>query len=330
MDLRTTYLGLELAHPLMPGASPLVDDLDQTRRLEDAGASAIVLHSLFEEQVVAEELGALARWERTADAFPEALSYMPHPLSFPMGPDGYLELVRRTKEAVAVPVIASLNGVTPGGWVDHARWIEEAGADALELNTYFLATDLDEPGEAVERRTLDVLAAVRAATRLPIAVKLSPFYSALPHFVRRLQAGGAAGVVLFNRFYQPEVDPDALEVGRALRLSDPSELNLRLRWLAILSGRLPGLSLGCSGGVHGPLDAVKAVMTGAHAVQMVSALLRHGPERLREAVRGLAAWLEEREYESLRQLQGSMDLTRCPDPRAYERANYAHLLQSWR
>lgn len=326
MDLRTTYLGLELAHPLMPGASPLVDDLDQTRRLEDAGASAIVLHSLFEEQVVAEELGALARWERTADAFPEALSYMPHPLSFPMGPDGYLELVRRTKEAVAVPVIASLNGVTPGGWVDHARWIEEAGADALELNTYFLATDLDEPGEAVERRTLDVLAAVRAATRLPIAVKLSPFYTSLPHVAARLAGAGAEGLVLFNRFYQPDIDLETLAVERQLALSDPAELLLRLRWLAILRGH-HGLALAASGGVHSAADAAKALLAGADVVQLVSVLLRHGPAALTRIRSELVTWLAERSFLSVDEARGRLSLAGATSPDAYERANYLLFLQ---
>lgn len=327
MDLSTTYLGLELPHPLMPGASPLVDDLDTVRRLEDAGAAAIVLHSLFEEQLVGEELATLSALEGTAESNPEGLSYLPSAPGFRLGPDEYLEQVRRIKEAVSCPVIASLNGITPSGWLDYATLIEQAGADALELNTYHLAADLDESAVSVEMRTLDVLNVVQSKVQIPIAVKLSPYYSALGHFARQLVDAGAAGLVLFNRFYQPDFDMEQLEVGRHLRLSTSDELPLRLRWLASLSGRVP-CALAASGGVHTGLDAVKAVSAGAHAVQLVSALLRHGPAHLGVVLQELTRWLEEHEYESLRQLQGSLSLDRCPDPRAYERANYVHLLQS--
>ena len=328
MNLATTYLGLALPHPLMPGASPLVDDLDMVRRLEDAGAAAIVMHSLFEEQITAEEQAA-AQVAGHGDSFGEALSYLPGTPPFALGPDRYLEQLRRIREAVAVPVIASLNGVTASGWLEYARLLEQAGAHALELNVYHVATDPTETAAAVEARVLDVLRAVRAAVRIPLAVKLSPFYSALGHLAQELDLLGADGLVLFNRFYQPDIDPEALEVVPALQLSDSSELRLRLRWLAILHGRVR-LGLAASGGVHTGLDALKAVMAGAHAVQLVSALLRRGPEHLAVVRADLTHWLEEHEYESLAQARGSMSLLRCPDPAAFERANYLHVLQSWR
>jgi len=328
MNLETRYLGLRLAHPLMPGASPLVDDLGTVRRLEDAGAAAIVMHSLFEEQILG-ELESVERMAAHGDSFGEAQSYLPEPPAFVLGPDQYLEQIRRIKAAVAVPVIASLNGVTAAGWLHYARAIEAAGADALELNVYHVATDVTETAGHVERRVLAVLRAVRDAVRIPVAVKLSPYFSAVAHFAGELRAAGADGLVLFNRFYQPDIDVEALEVVPRLRLSDSSELTLRLRWLAILHGRL-GLSLAASGGVHRAEDALKAVLAGAHAVQMVSALLQQGPEALTLARDGLAAWLDQHEYESLAQAQGSMSLLRCPDPEAFERANYLRVLQSWR
>jgi dihydroorotate dehydrogenase (fumarate) len=328
MDLSTTYLGLPLAHPLMPGASPMADDLDTVKRLEDAGASAIVMRSLFEEQILREQLGAAANLHAHDDAFAEALSYVPPTSVFALGPDTYLEQLRRIAAAVDVPVIASLNGTTPGGWTAYARLLEQAGADAIEANLYVIPTDPEESGQAVEERMLAVVASVAGAVKIPVAVKLSPFLSSLPHFARRLSLAGARGVVLFNRFYQPDIDVEDLDVVRALHLSDSSELLLRLRWLAVLSGRTP-LSLAASGGVHTAIDAVKAMMAGANAVQLVSALLRHGPGYLREVIEGVRSWLEEHEYASVSQLTGSMSLRHCPDPSAYERGNYMTLLQSF-
>jgi dihydroorotate dehydrogenase (fumarate) len=329
MDLSTEYLGFKLPHPLMPGASPLVEDLDMVRRLEDAGAAAIVMESLFEEQILAEQGVAHRHVEAHAESFAEARSYLPAPSAFHLGSEEYLEQIRKIKKAVRVPVIASLNGSSRGGWIDYARQIEHAGADALELNVYSLATATDVGGEEIERETIELVLAVRAAVGLPLAVKLSPFYSSLPHFAGRLQRAGVNGLVLFNRFYQPDIDIERLEVERTLVLSDSSELPLRLRWLAILSGRLK-VSLAVTGGVHTCFDAIKAIMAGAHAVQIVSALLKHGPEHLGVIRRQMSAWLEEHEYESLRQMQGSMGLSSCPDPRSYERANYMQILQSWR
>lgn len=329
MDLSTDYLGLRLKHPLMPGASPLVDDLDVVRRLEDAGASAIVMHSLFEEQITHEQMGMLEAREAAAFISPEARGFFPSLDRYALGPEAYLEQVRRIKDAVAVPVIASLNGITASGWTRHARLIEEAGADALELNVYGLATDPDMDGAEVEERTVEVVRMVRRVVTIPVAVKLSPFYSSLANLAQWLEREGVEGLVLFNRFYQPDIDVEALEAAPRLELSTPSELRLRLRWLANLSGRVRP-SLAVSGGVHSATDALKAVMAGAHAVQVVSALLQHGPERLGVLVRDLERWLEEHEYDSLAQAQGSMNLQRCPDPAAFERGNYQKILQSWK
>ena len=328
MDLSTTYLGLPLAHPLMVGASPLVDDLDVVRRLEDAGASAIVMRSLFEEQVRGEQLAALRHLDGPGESFAEALSYFPAAASFGMSTDAYLDRLRRIREAVRIPVIGSLNGSTPGGWLEYARFIEQAGAHALELNLYTIPTDPLEDAAAVEARAVDVVREVKKAIRIPVAVKLSPFYSSLASFVRRLEEAGADGVVLFNRFYQPDIDPDTLDVVRDLHLSDSSELPLRLRFLAILFGHV-GLSLAATGGVHSSRDALKAIMAGASGVQMVSALLKRGPAHLGTVVAEVSRWLEENEYASLHQAIGSMSLLRCPDPTAYERANYVQILQSW-
>jgi dihydroorotate dehydrogenase (fumarate) len=313
----------------MPGASPLVDDLDTVRRLEDSGAAAIVLHSLFQEQIEGEQLGTFAAMEYPAESFAEATSYFPDRDEFHLGPEKYLEQIRRIRAAVGVPVIGSLNGTTASGWLDYARQIEQAGAHAIELNVYYVATDPDESGESVERRAVEIARTVKQAVSIPVAVKLSPYYSSLARLARELDGVGVDGLVLFNRFYQPDIDPEALEVVPRLHLSESSELMPRLRWLAILSGRLRA-SLAVTGGVHTAIDAVKAIMAGAHAVQMVSGLLREGPELLRRVREGLATWLVEHEYESLRQMQGSMGLQRCPDPAAFERGNYTRVLQTWR
>jgi dihydroorotate dehydrogenase (fumarate) len=328
MDLSTTYLGLKLPHPLMPGASPLADDLDMVRRLEDAGAAAIVLRSLFEEQIVGDEMATYHAHEEPSESYAEALSYLPEPDLFSLGTNEYLEQLQRIKAAVAIPVIASLNGTTPDNWIEYARLIAEAGADALELNIYDLPTDPRETGEDVERRVLDVVTTLRESVALPLAVKLSPFYSSLANLARRIELAGADGLVIFNRFYQPDFDVLNLEVVPRVRLSGPAELLLRLRWLAILSGQL-SLSLAVTGGVHSAVDAVKAVMAGAHAVQLVSVLLRRGPRALTRMRNELAEWLEERGYESLRQMQGSMSAARGGSPAALERVHYMRVLQSW-
>lgn len=328
MDLTTTYLGLRLAHPLMPSASPLVDDLAVVRRLEDAGASAIVMHSLFEEQITQEGLAEQRVIEEHSESNAEALTYFPRASTFVLGPDTYLEQIRRIRAAVSVPVIASLNGTSAGGWIEYARLMQDAGAHALELNVYAIPTDPTDDAQAVEHRVIEAVRAVRGAITIPFAVKLSPFYSSLPHLMTRIAEAGADGAVLFNRFYQPDIDPERLEVARTLKLSDSTELLLRLRWLAILSWQTP-LTLACSGGVHTATDAIKAMMAGARAVQMGSALLANGPERLRGILADVRAWLVEHEYESIAQLTGSMNHARCPDPAAYERGNYVRILQEW-
>jgi dihydroorotate dehydrogenase (fumarate) len=329
MDLSTTYLGLHLPHPLMPGSSPLSDDLDMVRRLEDAGASAIIMRSLFEEQIVGDELATYHAHEGPSESYAEALSYLPEPVMFSLGTHEYLEQLQRIKAAVSIPVIASLNGTTPDNWLEYARLIAQAGADALELNIYDLPADPRETGEDVERRVLDVVTTLREAVALPLAVKLSPFYSSLSNLARRLELAKADGLVIFNRFYQPDFDVENLEVVPRVRLSSPGELLLRLRWLSILSGQL-SISLAVTGGVHNAVDAVKAVMAGAHAVQMVSVLLRRGPEVLSRMRAELSRWLEERGYESLRQMQGSMSAGRGASLPALERVHYMRVLQSWR
>lgn len=329
MDLSTTYLGLKLPHPFMPGASPLVDDLDAVKRLEDAGAAAIVMHSLFEEQIVREQVATFLHTELHGESFAEALYYFPNPDRFTLGPEEYLHHLGRVKGSVRCPVIASLNGTTLGGWLDYARLMEQAGADALELNVYALATDPTQSAQHLEDTTLEMLKAVKSTLRIPVAVKLSPFYTSLSHLAHRLDEAGADGLVLFNRFYQPDIDVEELQAVRALHLSTPAELPLRLRWLAILSGRVRA-ALAVSGGVHGATDAIKAVMTGAHGVQVVSALLKRGPDYLRTLIQDFRAWMDEHEYESVEQMRGSLNLTACPDPKVYERANYMMVLQGWR
>ncbi len=329
MNLSTTYLGLKLAHPLMAGASPMVDDMGMVKRLEDAGTSAIVMHSLFEEQITREEQGTIMDMELSSNSSAEAISFFPKPDEFRLGPEKYLEQLRRIKEAVAVPVIASLNGTTSAGWLHYGKLMQEAGADALELNVYYLATDPRESSTEVEKRTLDIVRAVKSQVTIPVAVKLSPFFSSLAHFAVELEAAGADGLVLFNRFFQPDINVEELTAEPSLQLSGPEELLLRLRWLAVLHNHVKG-SLAATGGVHDGIGALKAVMAGADAVQMVSALLIHGPERLAQSRATLAEWLEEHEYESLAQARGSMSLQKCPNAQAFTRANYMRILNGWK
>jgi len=329
MDLSTKYLGLNLAHPIMPGASPLVDDLDTVKRLEDAGAAAITMHSLYEEQITREQQGMVYHMELTDHGSAEALSYFPSADEYRLGPHQYLEQIRLIKQAVTVPVIASLNGTTAEGWLDYAKTIQQAGADALELNVYHVAADAQETGDAVERRLFDVVKAVKASVTIPVAVKLSPFYSSVANVAAKLDSLGANGLVLFNRFYQPDINLEELSVESSLSLSTSADLLLRLRWLAVLHGRVKG-SLAVTGGVHTPADALKAVMAGARGVQVVSALLKHGPAHIKTLVDGVRVWLEQHEYESLEQARGSLSLERSPNPAAFERAQYMRLLQTFK
>ena len=329
MDLSTTYLGLPLKNPLVPGASPMVDKLDTVRRLEDAGAAAIVMHSLFEEQITSQQLAEFAHTEFSADSSSEASSYFPQMADYALGPDKYLEQIAKIKDAVSIPVIGSLNGISIGGWTDHARLIQQAGADALELNVYYVATNPNESGTEVEQRTLDILEAVKASVTIPVAVKLSSYFSSPGHFAKQLDARGAAGVVMFNRFYQPDINIEELEATPHLELSNSTELRQRLRWIAIIHGHIKA-NIALSGGVHSFEDIIKGIMVGADVVQMVSTLLKHGPEHLAGLLAELKQWMEVHEYESVDQMRGSMSLSHCPDPSVYERANYLRVLQLWK
>jgi dihydroorotate dehydrogenase (fumarate) len=328
-NLTTSYLGLTLPHPIMPGASPLVDNLDSVRQLEDAGAAAIVMHSLFEEQIENELRAEFTHLRRFEDVFSEANDFFPRGDDYALGPQEYLEQIRRLKEAVNVPIIASLNGTQVGSWVEYANLIQQAGADALELNLYYLATDCTESGEEIESRVIETVRAVKAGLKIPVAVKLSPFFSSLSHLAKELELCGADALVLFNRFYQPDLDLERLEVVPKLDLSTPEDLRLRLRWLAILYGQLK-VPVACSGGVHSAHDVLKALLAGATVVQTVSALLKRQPDYLRTLLGGMRAWMEEKEYESVDQLRGALSLQNCPDPAAFERANYLKTLQIWR
>lgn len=329
MNLKTTYLGLELANPLMAGAAPLAGRLDMVKRLADAGASAIVMHSLFAEQIEGTIRAVTHHARRWEGNFSEAASFLPNVDDFTLGPQEYLDHLAAIKGATGLPVIASLNGTHLGSWVDYARLLEQAGADALELNTYFLATSGEESGAAIEERVVELAGAIRATVRLPVAVKLSPFYTSVAHLTRRLEQSGVNGVVLFNRFFQPEIDVENLEVVPKLDLSTPEDLRLRLRWLGLLRDQT-NLSLACSGGVHTSADVVKALLAGADVVQVVALLLHLGPERLGHLLRGLSEWMEEREYGSVSHLRGALSYRRCADPEAYERGNYLRTLQLWK
>jgi dihydroorotate dehydrogenase (fumarate) len=327
MDLSTRYLNIRLDSPLTLGASPLASDLDAIRRAEDDGASAIVLHSLFEEQITHDRRFVDRHLHGRPDTNPPQY-YPPERADFALEPERYLEQIRRIKEAVALPVFASLNGTTPGPWLECARLIDQAGADGLELNTYALNMDGERDAEAIEQDAQEMVRLVRSHTQLPFAVKLSPFHTSLVHFAARLVHAGASGLVLFNRFFQPDIDLDELELRPQVHLSDPTELALRLRWLAILSARLD-VPLAATGGVHSGMDALKAVAAGASSVQIVSEVLKHGTDRFRAMRRTMIEWLELRGYRSLEELRGSMNLSRCPSPGEYERVNYLHALHSW-
>jgi dihydroorotate dehydrogenase (fumarate) len=329
VDLRTRYLGLDLAHPIVASASPLSKSLDGIRRLEDAGAAAIVLFSLFEEQIHQENEAFDHLSEFGSESFAESLSYFPAVGQDPVGPDSYLELIRRAREAVAVPLIGSLNGMTDQGWTSFARLIAEAGAHAIELNVFSLPTDPAISARDVEQRTVDVVTAVRRTVAIPVAVKLSPFFSAPGELAMRLVAAGADGLALFNRFYQPDFDLERLEVEPSLELSKPNEIRLPLLWIALLHGRVR-VSLAATTGVDSATEVVKYLLAGADAVMTTSALLRHGVGHLRTLIAGLSEWLERHECDSVAQIRGSMSLRKVANPEAFERANYIRILQSYR
>ncbi|MHC4471287.1 MAG: dihydroorotate dehydrogenase-like protein [Planctomycetota bacterium] len=330
MDLSTTYLGLELPHPVMPSASqPLTKDLDSVKRLEDGGAAAVVLHSLFEEQIRGEADNLERFLEHGTDSYAEALSYFPAQETYVLGPDEYLDHVRACKEALGIPVVGSLNGVSTGGWTEYASLIEQAGADALELNVYYLPTDPAMTSEAVERVYIEVLEEVKEKVSIPVAVKMGPFISSLVNFTKRLEEAGADGLTLFNRFYLPDIDLEELEVLSSLSLSTSAEVLLPLRWIAILRAHVK-LTISATTGVHAAEDALKLVMAGADVVCMCSALLKEGPGKIREVRDGMAAWLEEHEYQSLAQARGSMSQMSCPEPGAWLRANFLKTVHSFR
>jgi dihydroorotate dehydrogenase (fumarate) len=329
IDLKTKYLGLELENPFVPSSSPLSKQLDTAKKLEDHGAGALVMYSLFEEEIEAEEAVAHELSHHQDIGHGEASSYLPMYDDYPGHRDEYLEQLRKLKESLSIPVIASLNGSSPGGWVRHARSLEEAGADALELNVYHVAADINETSDAVEARVVDTLQNLREQVQLPIGLKLSPNFSAVGNLIQRIEAAGADGVALFNRFYQPDIDLDELKIAQTLRLSSSAESLLAMRWIAILYGRV-NLSLAATGGVHTAEDALKMFLCGADVTYLCSALLAAGPERLDEIRAGVVSWLEENEYESVEQLKGSMSQIHCPDPTAFERGNYIRILSSFK
>jgi len=328
VDLRTRYLGLELANPLVVAACPLTGEIDKLKALESAGVGAIVLRSLFEEQIEHEEMAAHDLFMQGAEISPEVSGYFPELESYNTGPDAYLGLIERAKQAVAVPVIASLNGHTAGGWTRYAQLFEEAGADAIELNVYFLATDPRMSGAEVEQRYVDLVASVAQQVRIPVSVKIGPFFSSLPNVVLRILDAGAKGMVLFNRFVQPDVYLDELSVGPRLVLSSPEEARLALRWIAILRGHTDA-SLAANSGVHTSDDAMKLLLAGADVVQVASAFIQRGPYYAETLLRGIEAWMEQGEYESVAQLRGSLSQRNVPDPEAFERANYMKALVTY-
>lgn len=328
MDLSTTYLGLKLRTPLVPAASPLSQELDGIKRLEDAGASAIVLYSLFEEQLRLERFELNHHMTQGTESFAEALTYFPQPSEFKVGPEGYLEHIRKAKETVRIPIIASLNGTTVSGWTNYARTIEEAGADALELNIYYIPTDMDQSSADVEQVYLDILGAVKSVVRIPVAIKVGPFFSNMANMARRLDDAGADGMVLFNRFYQPDIDLDAMEVRPNVLLSTPQALRLPMRWIAILYGHVRA-NLAATSGVHCAHDVLKMLMVGAQITQLASVLLRSGVGQIHVIEHEMRNWMEEHEYESVRQMMGSMSQKNCADPKAFERAQYMRAIKSY-
>ena len=329
VDLTTTYMGLSLKNPVVPSASPLSASLDNVKRMEDAGAAAVTLHSLFEEQVEfeAETLGHFL--ERGTESFAEALTYFPPLDEYRRQPDDYVEHIRQCKQAVDIPIIASLNGVSPGGWTGYAKEFEEAGADAVELNVYYIPTNDSLMSYDVEDLYVKLLKEVKRRVSIPVAMKLSPYFSAMPHVASMLDAEGADALVLFNRFYQPDIDIEKLEVTPNLQLSTPVEMRLPMRWIAILYGRLD-CSMALTSGIHSAEDVIKAVMVGADVANVCSVLLKRGIGKIDELLTGVTDWMEEHEYESVEQMKGSMSHKSVPEPAAFERANYMKVLNSYR
>lgn len=329
MDLSTTYMGIDLKNPVVHSASPLSESVDNIRRLEDEGASAVVMYSLFEEQITHDSQQLDHYLSYGSEAYGEALSYFPDMESYNVGPEEYLNRITRAKEATDIPIIGSLNGVSTGGWIDYAHRIQQAGADALELNIYYIPADPDMTSSEVEGMYLDVVEDVKKSLNVPVAVKIGPFFSNMANMAKRLKKRGADALVLFNRFYQPDIDLEELEVVPHLKLSGSYEMRLPLRWVAMLYGRID-IDFAITTGVHTHEDVLKGMMAGARVTMMTSAVLRHGPEHVRTVLDRLASWMEDHEYESIRQMQGSMSQRNVPEPTAFERANYMKALYSWR
>jgi dihydroorotate dehydrogenase (fumarate) len=329
MELKTRYLGLELKNPLVVSPSPLSEPIDNIKKMEDAGAAAVVLHSLFEEQITMASNELDANLLQGEDSFAEALSYFPDMGDYKMGPDSYLEHIRKAKAAVDIPIIGSLNGVSAGGWLDFAKKIEEAGADALELNVYFIPTNPNMNSQKLEEMYCQIVKNVKSVVSIPVAVKIGPYFSALANLAQQLDAACADALVLFNRFYQPDIDLENLEVKPDLNLSTSNELRLRLRWVAILCGAIKA-DMAVTGGVHTAEDVIKSMMAGANVTMLTSALLKHGIGHLKTVHDGIEDWMEAHEYESIKQMQGSMSHKNCPEPAAFERANYMKILTHYK
>jgi len=328
MDISTKYLGLKLRSPLVVSASPLSEEIDNIKQMEDAGAGAVVLHSLFEEQLRQDRLELQKNLEQGTESFAEALTYFPETDEFQLGPEEYLKHIAAAKKATRIPIIASLNGSSAGGWTDYAKQIQQAGADALELNIYYIPTDIALTGAQVEQTYLDILRAVKTAVKIPVAVKLSPFFSNFANMAKRLDDAGADGLVLFNRFYQPDIELESLEVKPNILLSTPMAMRVPLRWVAILHGRL-NASLAATSGIHRAADVLKMLMAGADVTMLCSVLLRHGIKQIGVIEREMVSWMEEHEYVSVRQLQGSLSQENCADPTAFERAQYMRAISSY-
>jgi dihydroorotate dehydrogenase (fumarate) len=329
MDLTTRYLGLNLRTPLVPSASPFSDDLESIKRMEDAGASAVVLHSLFEEQMRTEQDALQYHLMYGTDSFPEALTFFPKPAEFITGPDEYLSKIRKAKDAVRIPIIASLNGTTIGDWVDYARKIQQAGADALELNIYSIPTEMDRNSAEIEQNYIDIVKAVKSVIGIPVAIKLSPFFSNMAYMAKRLDQAGVNALVLFNRFYQPDIDLETLEVQANINLSTPHDMRLPLRWLAILYGRVKA-DLAATSGIHSAADVLKMLMVGADVTMLCSVLFSKGFGVIKQIETEMSNWLSEHDYQSVNQLHGSMSQKYCADPAAFERAQYMRAILSYK
>ncbi len=328
MDLSTTYLGLKLRTPLVPAASPLSEEIDTIKEMEDAGASAVVLYSLFEEQLRQDRLELAGHLDHGTNSFAEALTYFPEPEEFRLGPDEYLKHIAKAKESVKIPIIASLNGSSAGGWTQYAKGIEQAGADALELNIYYIPTDMKLTGTDVEQTYLDIIKAVKSEVKIPVAVKLSPFFTNFANMASRLDETGVNGLVLFNRFYQPDIDLESLEIKPNILLSTPMAMRVPLRWIALLYGKIKA-NMAATSGIHRASDVLKMLMAGADVTMLCSALIRHGVRQIGVVERDLVAWMEEHEYSSVSQLKGSLSQKNCANPTAFERAQYMKALSQF-